>query len=75
MSSIITDDDKILGTLVLAVLIASAYGYAKGMVPWWSGFVGVFMILIVVSIVESTYASQRAKTRQPMELALTGTFS
>ena len=41
--------------LVLIVMIASAYAYAKSMIPWWGIPAGIFMMVIVIQSVESLF--------------------
>jgi hypothetical protein len=57
--------------LVLIVMIASAYAYAKSMIPWWGIPAGIFMMVIVIQSVESLFKPNELR-RKANDAAMLG---
>lgn len=55
-------DENIGSVLALIVLIASVYAYVKSMIPWWGIPAGLFMVVVVIQTVESSFNPKPPKT-------------
>jgi hypothetical protein len=65
-------DPDIGAVLVLIVLIASVYAYAKSMIPWWGIPAGLFMMVFVIQTVESLFKPPEDLRRKENTAATVG---